>query len=266
MPRDGCADPAPRLLAFDTSTERLALALQAPGGPWCLDAAGGAAASATLLPQAQRLLAEAGLRLADLQFIAFGCGPGAFTGLRTACAVAQGLGYGIGCPLLPIHSLLVVAEDARWQAGVGSAGDAAAFDIGVAMDARMDEAYAALYRWHSGAWQVLQAPALVTLPALKLAWADARLQAVAGSAWPAFGARLPVPGGVPVLAEAQRAAALLRLALQAAAAGAGIDAADALPLYLRDKVAFTTQEREALRAATAAANAALLPTVPVASA
>lgn len=254
MPGAGRADTTPQLLAFDTSTERLALALQAPGGPWCVNAAGGAAASATLLPQAQRLLAGAGLRLADLRFIAFGRGPGAFTGLRTACAVAQGLAHGIGCPLLPIDSLLIVAEDARRQAAAsGDVRDAAPFDIGVAMDARMDEAYAACYRWQGGAWQVLQAPALFTLPALNAAWDGAALQAVAGSAWPAFGARLPVPGGVPVFAETQRAAALLRLALHAAVAGAGIDAADALPLYLRDKVAFTTLERDALRAAAAAA-------------
>ncbi|MDO9113797.1 MAG: tRNA (adenosine(37)-N6)-threonylcarbamoyltransferase complex dimerization subunit type 1 TsaB [Polaromonas sp.] len=247
------AAEVPKLLAFDTSTERLALALQAPGGPWCLDAAGGAAASATLLPQSLRLLGEAGLQPADLQFVAFGRGPGAFTGLRTACAVAQGLGYGIGCPLLPIDSLLIVAEDARWQAGAGAADGSAPFDVGVAMDARMDEAYAATYRWQGGTWRVLQAPALLTLPALNAAWVGATLQAVAGTAWPAFGARLPVPGGVPVFGEAQRAAALLRLALQAAADGGGVDAADALPLYLRDKVAFTTLERDAQRAATAAA-------------
>ena len=247
------------LLAFDTSTERLALALFAPGGPWCVDAAGGALSSSALLPQAQMLLARAGLRLADLGFIAFGRGPGAFTGLRTACAVAQGLAYGVGCPVVPIDSLLVVAEDARMQA---SADERIPFDIGVAMDARMDEAYAAVYRWQCGAWQTLQPPALLTLPALNAAWADVALHAVAGSAWSAFGERLPVPGGVPVFAETQRAAALLRLASQAAADGAGIDAADALPLYLRDKVAFTTQERDALRAANAAAVPALQRTAP----
>ncbi len=246
---------SPKLLAFDTSTEGLALALQAPGGPWCVDAAGGALSSATLLPQAQRLLAQAGLQPAELEFVAFGRGPGAFTGLRTACAVAQGLAYGIGCPLLPIDSLLVVAEDARRQAGIGDADADRPFDIAVAMDARMDEAYAAVYRWQGGAWRVLQAPALFTLPALNAAWAGMVLHAVAGSAWPAFGARLPVPGGVPVHAETGRAAALLRLALQAAAAGAGVDAADALPLYLRDKVAYTTQERLDQRVAQAAAPA-----------
>jgi tRNA threonylcarbamoyladenosine biosynthesis protein TsaB len=250
MPSAPAPQPPVNLLAFDTSTERLAVALQARGGPWHLVADGGAAASATLLPQALRLLAGAGLAATDLQFIAYGRGPGAFTGLRTACAVAQGLGFGLDVPLLAIDSLLIVAEDARLQATVESG----SFDIGVAMDARMGEAYAAVYRWHSGAWQVLQAPALTTLPALAQAWQGLTLQAVAGTGWAAFEGRLAVPVGAAVFSlEHDRAAALLRLAVRAAAAGDGIDAADALPLYLRDKVALTTHEREAVRAAATAA-------------
>lgn len=243
----------PLVLALDTSTEGLAVALQAPGGPWLVNAAGGALASATLLPQVQRVLAAAGLTLAELGFIAFGRGPGAFTGLRTACAVAQGLGWGLACPLLAIDSLLIVAEDARAQAGPAAGGDDEAFDVAVAMDARMDEAYAASYRWQCGAWQVLQAPALCTLAALQQRWADVAPHALAGSAMPAFGGRLPPPPGAVVYAqELDRAAALLRLACAAAAAGAAIDAADALPLYLRDKVAYTTSERDAMRAQAAA--------------
>ena len=233
-------NPDLKVLAFDTSTESLAVALQAPGGPWRVSAPGGAQASATLLPHIAGLLAQAGLAYADLDFIAFGRGPGAFTGLRTACAVAQGLGFGLGKPLLPIDSLLIVAEDARLQL----APLAAAVDVGVAMDARMDEVYAGLYRWGDGSWQPLRAPALLALPALAQAWADAPLQIIAGSALAAFGARLLLPaGGTRVVQEQDRAAALLRLALQAAHAGAGLDAAQALPLYLRDKVAQTTHER-----------------------
>lgn len=243
-----------KLLAFDTSTEELAIALQAPGGPWHVRAAGGALASAGLLPQAQGLLAAAGLVPAALDFVAFGRGPGAFTGLRTACAVAQGLGYGIGCPVLGVDSLMVVAEDALAQAGPEVEHRELPFDVAVAMDARMNEAYAASYRWHAGDWQVLQAPALVTLAALQVAWTDSAPHAVAGSALAAFGARLPRPPGAAVFPhELDRAAALLRLALRAAAAGAGVDAADALPIYLRDKVALTTRERQALRDAAGSA-------------
>ena len=240
---------AVHVLAFDTSTERLALALGAAQADFTHIAEGGAMASANLLPQARVLLQAAGLGWADLDFIAFGNGPGAFTGLRTACAVAQGLGLGLGKPLLPIDSLLIVAEDARGQL----ADPNGPLDIGVAMDARMDEAYAACYRWREGAWQVLQAPALYTLPALAQAWASRPLQALAGSALAAFGPRLVGPKAARLETEQDRAAALLRLARQQAACGAGIEAAQALPLYLRDKVALTTVEREAVRQAKAAA-------------
>jgi tRNA threonylcarbamoyladenosine biosynthesis protein TsaB len=240
----------PCVLAFDTSTEHLALALQGRDGTaFTRLAAGGAAASAGLLPQVHGLLAQARLTLADLDAVAFGCGPGAFTGLRTACAVAQGLGLGLARPLLPVDSLLIVAEDARAQAAPG----AAAFDVGVAMDARMDEVYAGRYRWQDGHWQVLQAPALFSLPALAEAWAGAPRQALAGSALAAFGPRLGLPAGGPrIESERDRAGALLRLAVQAARAGQGVDAAAALPLYLRDKVALTSAEREVARAAAVA--------------
>jgi len=239
------------LLCFDTSTERMAVALSGPCGAWVANSAGGAAASAGLLPQAAQLLARAGLAYRDLDAIAFGRGPGAFTGLRTACAVAQGLAFGLARPVLLIDSLLIVAEDARVQAGVGEEGP---FDIGVAMDARMDEVYAAAYRWQGGAWTERQPPALLSLAACQAAWPGQRLDAVAGSAWAAFGARLSPPAPC-FAAEQDRAAALLRLAVSAHAAGAGVDAGLALPLYLRDKVAQTTQEREALKSAKAASAA-----------
>lgn len=237
---------APCVLAVDTSTERMALGLHAGGTAYGINAPGGAAASVTLLPQIDALLARAGRRMADVQAVAFGRGPGAFTGVRTACAVAQGLGLGLACPVLPIDSLLIVAEDARVQA----AGQRTLLDIGVAMDARMDEAYAGCYRWQHGAWHVVQAPALLALPALAQALAAAGLHVLAGSALDAFGARVAWPQGASrVFQTHDRAAALLRLALMAHGKGAGVDAAQALPLYLRDRVALTTQEREAARAA-----------------
>lgn len=237
------------VLALDTATEFIALGVQVGPRSHTRLAPGGAAASAQLVPQIHALLAEAGLRLQDLRAIAFGQGPGAFTGLRTACSVAQGLGFGLGRPLLALDSLMLVAEDARAQAGGN-----ARLDVAVAMDARMDEAYAARYRWlpTEGRWLVLAEPALYTLPALAQAWAGLPQQLLAGSALAAFGERLGLPAPWPRLPrEADRAGALLRLALQAAVQGPGIDAAAALPLYLRDKVALTTQEREAARAAAA---------------
>ncbi len=228
------------LLAFDTATERISVALAAHGRVWAVDAPGGASASATLIPAILGLLAGADVALRDLDAIAFGRGPGAFTGLRTACSVAQGLAFGAARPVLPIDTLLAVAEDAR----AGADG----ITLWVAMDARMNEIYAAEYRFGAGRWQVLQAPMLISPEALNQRWHDAPPQHVAGSALAAFGAQLRAPGAVLLPGAMPRAAALLPLAQAAWDAGAALDAALALPLYLRDKVALTTVERDAVRA------------------
>ena len=240
-----------RLLAFDTSTELLAVALGTPTGRWVHLGAGGAKASANLLPVVATLCERAGAVLESLDAIAFGRGPGAFTGLRTSCAVAQGLALGLGCPVLPIDSLLIVAEDARAQTGLG---DDAEIDIGVAMDARMGEVYAARWRWQQGRWHARGAAMLCTPEVLVTAWSEKPPAWVAGSALSVLGPRLALPGGPRLLPhEHDRATALLRLGVAAHARGEGVDAAQALPLYLRDKVALTTLEREAVRAAAAAA-------------
>ena len=102
-----------RLLAFDTATEAMAIAVQSSAGVHSFDGPGGAVASARLIPEIHALLSRAGLQLHQLQAIAFGAGPGAFTGLRTACAVAQGLAFGAALPVLAVDSLLIVAEAAR---------------------------------------------------------------------------------------------------------------------------------------------------------
>lgn len=250
------------LLAFDTSTELLAIGLVTPAGRWVHSGPGGARASASLLPQVAALCQRAGVALDSLDALAFGRGPGAFTGLRTSCAVAQGLALGLACPVLAIDSLLIVAEDARAQTGLGDvdvdggSGDDIDIDIdiGVAMDARMGEVYAARWRWRHGQWQAHDAPRLCTPEALVALWRADPPAWLAGSAWSVLGPRLVLPAGPRLLPhELDRAAALLRLAVSAHARGEGVDAALALPLYLRDKVALTTAERDAVRAATAAA-------------
>lgn len=195
---------------------------------------GGARASAELIPAIERLLAEAGLALRDLDAIAFGRGPGSFTGLRTACAVAQGLGFGAGVPVLPLDTLLAVAEEAHARTGAAS--------IVAVLDARMGEVYAASYRRVGGAWETvaepaLLAPAAVVVPA---GWA------LAGNALELVGDAVGADG--PRIPALPTAAALLRLAAAALAAGPAGPAAEALPLYLRDKVAQTTEERAAERA------------------
>jgi tRNA threonylcarbamoyladenosine biosynthesis protein TsaB len=247
-----------RLLAIDSATDRLALAAidgPADGAPRALqidalDAPGGPAASAAALPGLMQLLARRGWAFSDLDAIAFGRGPGGFTGLRTACAVAQGLAFGAGIPVLAIDSLALVAEDAFAQAPARAG---AAAGLWVAMDARMDEVYAAAYRRDAqGDWALLAAPALLTVAALAARWAAAPPALVAGTALAAFGDRLPVGEALQLRSEGSRAQALARLAARALARGESLPAAQALPVYLRDKVAQTTAERAAARAAAPA--------------
>ncbi len=137
------------LLAFDTSTEILHVAVQrgaaASHAPLEHTGPGGAQASATLIPAIHALLAQAGLGLADLDAIVFGRGPGSFTGLRTACSVAQGLAFGSGVPVLAVDTLLAVAEDAYHREG--------AQQVVALLDARMDEVYFAAYEREAGRWR-----------------------------------------------------------------------------------------------------------------
>ena len=241
---------APALLAFDTSTSVVAVAAVGPAGEAFWTGPGSAAASANLLPAIHRVLAEAGLTMQMLDAVAFGAGPGAFTGLRTACSVAQGLAFGLGCPVLPLDSLALVAEDA-WPGPDGTGQDGAAGWI--AMDARMDEVYAGAYARATDGWQAVTPPALHTWRALADRWSAEPPARVAGSAVTAFADRLPWGGAVLVPSETDRPAALLRLARQAWARGEAVPADQALPIYLRDKVAQTTAERLSARAAAVSA-------------
>lgn len=234
---------APRLLALDTATERMAVALLDGERVWGAEEAGGALASQRLLPLVFELLEQAALRLTDLDAMAFGGGPGAFTGLRTACSVAQGLAFGTGLPVLRLDSLALVAEDAWAQHGP------AAHRLWVAMDARMNEVYAAAYRRSGDGWQAVRAPALWSLPALAQAWREEPPACVAGSALEVYAETLACAAPVRVTQVRDRAGALARLARAAWQRGEAVDAALALPLYLRDQVALTTVERETRKAA-----------------
>ncbi|MDN8611993.1 tRNA (adenosine(37)-N6)-threonylcarbamoyltransferase complex dimerization subunit type 1 TsaB [Variovorax ginsengisoli] len=222
-----------RLLAFDTSTEALSIAVR--HGDLLLEhsGTGGAQSSASLIPLIQQLLGAAGLSLRELDAIAFGRGPGSFTGLRTACSVAQGLGYGAGVRLLPIDTLHAVAEEAHDRFG--------ATRVVAVLDARMDQVYAASYdfgvEWVASEAE-LMAPEGVVVPE---GWA------LAGNAFAAYGERLP--RAVARHEVLPTAAAMLRLAPALLAAGRTVAPAEAWPLYVRDKVAQTTEERAALKGA-----------------
>jgi tRNA threonylcarbamoyladenosine biosynthesis protein TsaB len=237
-----------RLLALDSSTEQLAVAVACGDACVTRNVEGGALASARMLPLALEALAACGIHVRQLDALAFGAGPGAFTGLRCACAVAQGLAFGAGISVVAVDSLMLVAEDARdWM----QHNDLPA--LWVAMDARMDELYAARYALDGTRWRIEAAPALYTLEALAMRWLQQPPEAVVGTGVQAFADRLPFGAAFTRAHTENRAAALLRLALQLHADGIGVDAAQAMPLYLRDKVALTTAEREAARAALGAA-------------
>jgi len=225
------------LLAFDTATEHISIAVAARGRVWRHDGEGGAKASATFLPTILALLSEASVQLADLDAIAFGRGPGAFTGLRTACAVAQGLAFGSARPVLPIDTLLAVAEDART--------DGEPVRVWAVMDARMREIYAAQYAYRDRGWEVLDAPMLTTPERLNIRWRASPPEVVAGNALLAFRSELDPAGARCEPAAMPRAVGMLDLARALASRGGAVDAADALPLYLRDKVAETMLERAA---------------------
>lgn len=238
------------LLALDSSSEILVVALVHAGGVFCHEGEGGPKASERMLPQAQALLGQAGLTLAQLDAIAFAAGPGAFTGLRTACAVAQGLAFGAGKPVLALDSLQLLAEDFRLQQAAALRPDQL---LWVTVDARMDEIYAAAYTWQGERWQTVQVPALFSVDSLLQCWAQYPPAAVAGNALDAFAAltqALAVSSCPQQAASRSRAQALLSLARQAWDQGLQLDAAQAMPVYVRDKVALTTEERLVARAST----------------
>ena len=261
-----------KLLALDTSTEQLSIAVQSGDRVWCHRGAGGAQASASLIPGVLELLAQASLRLSELDALVVGRGPGSFTGLRTACAVVQGLAYGASRPVLGLDTLLALAPPVRTQ-------DPGAQRVLAVLDARMQQVYAAAYEWRRSAdngsetWHTVMPPGLydpgdLTLPA---AWRNDPAVWLAGNAEALLGDAPGVlrgPDGLArrTLACLPDAQSLLQLAPAAWARGEALAAHDLLPLYLRDKVALTTAEREALKATTLSSVPAPTPTAPQATA
>ena len=265
-------------LALETSTDTLSLAVARGTQTWTHTSAGGALTSTHMIPQTLALLKEAGLALADLQAVVFGRGPGAFTGLRTACSVAQGLAFGADLSVLPIDTLLAVAEETR--AASALTGSTPVTRVLAVMDARMEQVYVAAYEFtpHAidasgeanqmqGTWRCVQEPELHSPEALHWPtdWTnEASIEnavghsvaaqttgaafIAAGNAWPVYAGRWPAALTAPQLMALPTAAALLRLAPAAWTAGQAVPPEEALPLYIRDKVAQTTDERMQIKA------------------
>ncbi len=227
-----------KLLAFDTSTHWLSVACGADDAWVQKGELAGQAHSERLLPLVDEVLAEAGWSLRSLDGIAFGAGPGSFTGVRIACGVAQGLAFGAGLPLIPVPTLEALAQ-AAWRRH-------AATRVVACLDARMREVYVAAYVRDGGRFRELLAPAV-------LKPADVVLPDVDGAAW------LGVGGGFAAYPELRAqltlgqidadavpdARSIGELAQPRLGAGEGVAAADALPLYVRHRVALTSAERGA---------------------
>jgi tRNA threonylcarbamoyladenosine biosynthesis protein TsaB len=239
----------PTIIAIETSSEAASVALLRGDTVISRASSGVRTHSQSVLPMIQELLAEAGITLKDCSAIAFGAGPGSFTGVRTACGVAQGLAFGANLPVVPVVTLDAMALACHQQHG--------AADVLAVLDARMGEVYWAQYRFNvdPNAGAAVAAPTVVQ---------PAKLSAPAGVA--AQGAPVFCGNGLSAYADTlaegfatimPHASQIARLAAIELAAGRTVTAAEAQPLYLRNKVAYTQAERRTMAEAAGAA-----PSVP----
>ena len=224
------------LLAIETSTEMASVALLIEDRLIIRELAGVQTHSQGVLPAIQEILKDAGITLKQCDGIAFGCGPGAFTGVRTACGIVQGLAFGANLPILPIVSLLAMAQAAHCLDREG--------EFVCVLDARMGEVYWAHYRYQNQIWQQVTEPALATSAQVLLYASSLNVTLVLGN------------GAMPNISEASEnvifkmphAEYVAKLALIDFSMGKQLSADQAQPLYLRNKIALTTLERALLKA------------------
>lgn len=231
------------LISIETSTELASVALLHEGRLSSRESMGAQTHSSTVPGMIQDLLKEAGVKLSHCDAVAFGAGPGSFTGVRTACGLAQGLAFGANIPVVPVITLLAMAQRARALSGNETS------DVLSLLDARMGEVYWAQYRFESrngeagseGHWTVVTEPFLSAAVAV----AAEGHPTLCGNGLSAYGGDL-----LHLQAREQRpeimphATDVLTLAVTAVREGQTLPARDAQPLYLRNKVALTTRERQ----------------------
>ena len=222
-----------RLLAIESSTEYCSVALSVGDDRVERVENAGQNHSERMFPMIAQVLADSGSSLQSLDAIAFGAGPGSFTGLRIACGVAQGLGFALGIPLVPVGTL-----EALGRAGSGT-------HVLTVLDARMGELYLAAFEILADGTRTMIEPALHRpdeLPDLPAgswqglgsgfaAHADALARRYAGLLSEVDAAAFP------------RASQVLSIGASILRAGGGVSAERAAPLYVRDKVALTSAER-----------------------
>ena len=229
------------LLAIDTSTDFCSVAASRGEVLVSRHEPAGQRQAEMILGMVEAALIDARLEFSQIDGIAFGAGPGSFTGLRIAAGVTQGLALARGVGVVGICSLLAIAEQAAEEAS-DRAADARMI---CCLDAHMGEVYHAAYRRAGGRWEEVSAPGLYkpeTVPMMSVGeWMGC------GDGFAAYREGLAARLGACVSEirpeSGPTARAVLTLAMPRFAAGEAMDAAAALPVYLRDKVAFKTSER-----------------------
>lgn len=223
-----------KILALDTSTEFCSVALWRDGTVDAREAHAGQRHSELLIPMVDELLGRHGIEVRDLDGIAFGEGPGSFTGLRIGCGVTQGLAFGAGLRVVGVSTLLALAEAARTERAV------------CCLDARMGEIYHAAYARSGASWQAVHAPSLCApadappLPAGSWTGCGSGFGAHRAALERRYDGRLSaiMPEVFP------HARDIARLAAGEFEAGRAVAAEQAVPVYLRDRVALKTDERK----------------------
>ena len=216
------------LLALDTATEACSVALLHDGRVLSHYEVIPRLHAQRLLPMIQTLLSEAGIALSAVDALAFGRGPGAFTGVRIAVGVVQGLAFALERPVLPVSTLATIAQRAHREQG--------AEQVAVAIDARMDEVYWGCYRLQQGEMQLAGSEAVLPPEQVSLPRASDGQWFGAGTGW-GYGARLAVQTSASDATLLPHALDLLTLAGFAWARGEAVEADQAQPIYLRDNVA-----------------------------
>lgn len=222
------------ILAIETSTELASVALLRNQEILVRESSGVQTHSQAVLPMVQDLLNEAGVRVQDCDALAFGSGPGSFTGVRTACGVIQGLAFASDLPVVPVVTLLAMAQACYERYGKS--------EVLTLLDARMEEVYWARYRYDQ-AWRIVDEPALAAAESVP----SAPAAAACGNGLEAYAAAFEEHVFEQRIADipGPHARHVAQLAQQALARGETVAAREAQPLYLRNKVALTTLERQA---------------------
>ena len=213
-----------KLLALDAATEACSVALNLDGEVTEHFAVIPRRHSHELLPMVEGILATAGMKLTDMDAIAFGCGPGAFTGLRVAVAITQGLAYAVDLPVIPVSTLAALAQQG-WRVQ----GERRVLS---AIDARMSEVYWGAFVEQNGLMlpvqdEIVMAPNKVATPAQNSPWFGM------GTGW----------GSDCVVETYPHAHDIALLAAKDFQQGKLLPAEQAMPVYLRDKVALKKSER-----------------------